>query len=72
MGDKKLYKSTKNKILGGVCGGIAEYFGIDPIIIRILFVILPGGLLVYIILLLALQNDPGTAQPVAQQPVQPQ
>ena len=32
---KKLYKSTKNKILAGVCGGIAEYLNLDPTIIRL-------------------------------------
>lgn len=32
---KKLYKSSKNKIIGGVCGGIAEYFDIDPTIVRL-------------------------------------
>lgn len=37
---KKLYKSRKNKVIGGVCGGIAEYFNIDPTIVRIITVIL--------------------------------
>lgn len=43
--DKKLYRSTDSKVIAGVCGGIAEYFKIDPIIIRIIAVILllPGG-----------------------------
>lgn len=36
---KKLYRSAENQMLGGVCGGIAEYFDIDPIIVRILCVI---------------------------------
>ncbi len=35
---KKLYRS-KNKILGGVCAGIGEYFDVDPTVIRILWVI---------------------------------
>jgi len=34
---RKLYRSGKNRILGGVCGGVAEYFGIDPILVRILW-----------------------------------
>lgn len=34
---KKLYRSRTNKILGGVAGGFAEYFDIDPIIIRLFF-----------------------------------
>lgn len=35
---KKLYRS-KEKVIGGVCGGLGTYFGIDPVIVRILFVI---------------------------------
>lgn len=43
---KRLYRSTEDKMIAGVCGGLAEYFQIDPVIIRILFFILllPGGL----------------------------
>ena len=36
---KKLYKSRKEKMFAGVCGGIAEYFDLDPVLVRILFVI---------------------------------
>ena len=35
---KRLYRSRKDKIIAGVCGGIAEYFNIDPVIIRIIAV----------------------------------
>lgn len=43
---KKLYRSTTNRKIAGVCGGLGEYFGIDPTIVRIVFVLLalPGGL----------------------------
>ena len=37
--EKKLYKSNQNKIICGVCGGIGEYFGIDPTIIRLAWAI---------------------------------
>lgn len=37
---KQLYRSKKNRILGGVASGIADYFDIDPVIIRIVFVIM--------------------------------
>lgn len=37
---KRLYRSSKNKIIGGVCGGIAEYLKVDPTIVRIVFVAL--------------------------------
>ena len=51
---KKLFRSTDDRVLGGVSGGIASYFGADPAVIRVLFVIsifLGGaGLLVYLIL----------------------
>lgn len=49
---KKLYRVEEGKMLAGVCGGIAEYFNIDPTIIRILWAIfgLSGtGIVAYII-----------------------
>ena len=36
---KRLYRSKKNKVLAGVCGGIGEYLNVDPVIIRILWII---------------------------------
>ncbi len=57
MAQKKLTRST-NKILAGVCGGIAEYFDIDPTVVRILYAALTcfsaafPGLILYIIMLL--------------------
>ncbi|NOY88792.1 MAG: PspC domain-containing protein [FCB group bacterium] len=51
--EKRLYRSSTNKIIGGVCGGLGEYFEIDPVLIRILTVLLflasGFGLLAYII-----------------------
>lgn len=38
--DKKLYLSRNNKVLAGVCGGIGEYFNVDPTLIRIIFVLM--------------------------------
>lgn len=52
MKTKKLYRSRKDSVLGGVCGGLAEYFGIDSIIMRLLFLILlfsGFGVIIYII-----------------------
>lgn len=50
---KKLYRSQNDKMLGGVCGGIAEYFGIDPTIIRLVFVLIffaeGAGFLAYLV-----------------------
>lgn len=56
-GENRIYKTDKNKVIGGVCTGIAEYFNIDPVIIRILFIIgffFAIGTLVYIVLYLFL------------------
>ena len=51
--DKKLTKSRSNRMLCGVCAGIAEYFNMDPTVIRLLWVILTffggSGILAYII-----------------------
>lgn len=43
---KRLYRSQKDKVIAGVCGGIAEYFNIDPVIVRVIafLLLLPGGL----------------------------
>lgn len=40
MVDKKIYRSNRNKVLCGVFGGIGEYFNIDPVILRLIWVIL--------------------------------
>ena len=40
MSDKRLYRSSTNYMLTGVCGGIAEYFNIDPTLVRLAWVIL--------------------------------
>lgn len=51
---KRLYRSRKDRMIAGVCGGLAEYFGMDPSWIRIIFLLflLLGGsaFLVYIIM----------------------
>jgi len=52
--EKRLYRSRSNRIICGVCGGLGEYFGIDPVIVRVIFgllVLANGiGILAYIIL----------------------
>jgi phage shock protein C len=62
---KRLYRSRKNRMLGGVCGGIAEYFSIDPVIVRLLAVVLffAGGsaLLAYVIALIVIPYEPFAA-----------
>lgn len=53
MMSKRLYKSNENRMVNGVCGGVAEYFDIDPTLVRlgwVLFCALGGsGFLAYII-----------------------
>lgn len=60
--EKKLYKSREHKIVDGVCGGIAEYFGIDPTLVRlgwVLFCVLGGsGILAYIIAAIIMPRRP--------------
>ena len=41
--EKRLYKSASNRVLCGVCGGIGEYFNVDPTIIRLLWLVLICG-----------------------------
>ncbi len=59
---KRLYKSRENRIIDGVCGGIGEYLGIDPAIVRIIFILLffmgGVGLLLYIAGMLIIPPNP--------------
>jgi phage shock protein C len=63
---KKLYRSQKNRMIAGVCGGLGEYLNVDAIIIRIVFVLMAlghgFGVLLYIILAIAIPNDPEGAK----------
>lgn len=62
MREKRLYKSADKKI-SGVCGGIAEYLGIDPVIVRVIwactFLCTGAGLIAYIIAALVMNENPG-------------
>ena len=59
---KKLYRSNTDRKLCGECGGFAEYFDLDPTIIRLIFVFLTlfggGGVLIYLICALVIPNNP--------------
>jgi len=59
---KKLYKSNSNKIIEGVCGGIAEYFGIDATVVRLGWIIFSAmggsGVLAYVIAALIIPRSP--------------
>ena len=55
---KRLYRSRSNRILAGVCGGLGEYLNIDPVIIRILAVVIPGfGWFAYLICALIIPSE---------------
>jgi phage shock protein C len=59
---RRLYRSGKDRILGGVCGGIAEYLGVDPVIIRLIWVISAfawgTGILAYVIAWIIIPRNP--------------
>ena len=60
---KKLYRSKRNRMLTGVCGGIAEYFSIDPTVVRIGFAVISlvtgVGILAYLACLVLMPENPG-------------
>ncbi len=48
--EKKLYRSRRNRVVGGVCGGLGEYFEVDPVLIRVLSIVgafITSGLLLF-------------------------
>lgn len=59
---KKLYRSRKNRMIAGVCGGLADFFGIDPTWIRLLFILLAfvagSTILIYIIMWVIVPLEP--------------
>ena len=64
---KRLYRSTEERMFAGVCGGIAEYLDVDPTLVRLFFValtLLSGGqgLLIYIVLMLVVPEQPKEKQ----------
>ena len=62
MENKQLRRSVTNKVFFGVCGGIGEYFGIDPTLVRLAFILLAAvygeGLQEYIIAALVIPKPP--------------
>lgn len=71
---KKLYRSEKDKVIFGVCGGLGEYFAIDSLIVRLIFLALffggGAGLIIYLIfaLLVPSENDgPKVVQTVGEE-----
>lgn len=60
--EKRLYKSNKNIKIDGVCAGIAEYFAIDPTLVRLGAVVMTlavgSGILAYIVCAIVIPRDP--------------
>lgn len=60
--EKKLYKSTADRKICGVCGGIAQYFKVDPTLVRVIWTVLAccggSGLLAYIICAVIMPEEP--------------
>jgi phage shock protein PspC (stress-responsive transcriptional regulator) len=59
---KKLYRARDNRVIGGVCGGLGEYLGIDPTIVRIIYILVAlwfgSGIIAYIIFLILVPEEP--------------
>ncbi len=57
----RLHRSETNRVIAGVCGGLGDYFNIDPTIIRIIFILMTifggSGILIYIILWLVIPTE---------------
>jgi phage shock protein C len=59
----KLYRSKKNRIIAGVCGGIGEYFKVDPTLVRLLWLLISvmgmgSGVVAYIIAWIIIPEEP--------------
>jgi phage shock protein C len=59
---RRLYRSRSDRKLAGVCGGLAQFFNLDPTLIRVLFVVLAvlggSGILIYLAMWIMVPNQP--------------
>ena len=64
---KRLYRSRSERMIAGVCGGLGQYFGIDPTLVRLAFVAIAlavgSGLLAYLILWIIVPLEPEPTSP---------
>ena len=62
MENRKLYRSNSNRMIAGVCGGLGEFLGIDPTLIRLAFILMGllggHGILVYLIMCIVVPPAP--------------
>jgi phage shock protein PspC (stress-responsive transcriptional regulator) len=76
VGYKQLRRPFDDRIVAGVCSGVARYFGIDPVLVRMGFVILAivtwgAALLAYPIMWIIMPDEPKPAEPVWRDPADP-
>jgi len=62
----RLYRSRRDRVLLGVCGGIARYFHVDPVLVRVIWVLLSltpfPGIIAYIVAAILMPEEPGPAR----------
>ena len=61
MDTKRLYRSRKNMMIAGICGGLGEYFNVDPTILRLVWVIFGctgAGIVSYVLAAIIIPSDP--------------
>ncbi|PKO13062.1 MAG: PspC family transcriptional regulator [Chloroflexi bacterium HGW-Chloroflexi-10] len=70
MNNKKLYRNTNQQMFAGVCSGLADYFGLDVTVVRLIFVLLfflgGNGILVYLLLWILTPVQPSFIESTAQ------
>lgn len=76
MPNKKLYKSRENKVIAGVMGGMGEYLEVDPVILRVVYIVISAfsafvpGILAYVIMALIIPNKPVAVHEASTEPTQ--
>ena len=69
--EKRLTRSRRHKMIAGVCGGLAEYFELDPTVVRVAYVLISivsvafPGILAYIVLMFVMPPPDSTSAPAA-------
>ncbi len=69
--ERRLTRSSRHKMIAGVCGGLAEYFGLDPTVVRVAYVLISvvsvafPGILAYIILMFVMPPPDAAPPPAA-------
>ena len=62
MESKRLFRSRKERIVGGICGGLGQYFNVDPVLIRVIWAVLffafGAGFIAYILAWIIIPEEP--------------